>query len=390
MDNGISRHSMPSIPTVNMGSFQAAEAQQGDYKTFDSHSHINSGLSVYHRTVSLPMTPPELDESENHGQVMTSPPGQIAFNKMESSFTAEDITIKDPEFSRLPFKKSKLALAIKLFCISFKDMIRINNPETDRSSVVESIRSKVLTVTSSVTLALFSILSCATSTAIGVGITIGILTLCTTPGDAAIGFIFAIFASISIAIGLFLLGLALASLVDRLITATVAASADTCEKLTELTASPEEKFLKKYQRMEDTLRESRIKLYAAESKMINDMTKLYEKYGETEKLKLVNERCAKLDAYKVEAGIPDLDNDKWFDNYQRRCLRDSYEGDIKELREAIRKTKDWLNRAAKQKELLTCQYSELQELNGKVATKQSIATVNEAKYEAASAGWLPV
>ena len=135
-------------------------------------------------------------------------------------------------------------------------------------------------------------------------------------------------------------------------TAAVSASVDTCEQLTEMTACPRQvRFLQKYQRMEASLLALRTKRYAAELARID---------GNPHSCPQLKAKLrASLEPDRVKAGIANPDNDKWYVAYQRKCLRNRYWGDIKFLDDAISKTEDWLNRAAKQKHLLLKAQQEL-------------------------------
>ncbi|WP_257296936.1 hypothetical protein [Endozoicomonas sp. YOMI1] len=321
-------------------------------------------------------------EASETSRLTTSSPEQTALDKMESPFKADDITIDDPEFKRPPGKIKKLALAIKIFSKSFKTIYQVNNPETDRSSLVETIRSKAYTLSSIVLNTLNIVLASSVTPALFVGA----LILCASVPEAGIALVLAVPVGIFIAIGVFAIGYMLSNKISNFITSAVSASVDTREKLTEITdlTLPKERFLKKYQRMEESLFALRTKLYAAELARINDYIKLYEKDGRTEKLKLEIEKREKLNTARVEAGIPDPVEAKWHESLQRSFLREEYGCDIVKLKDAIRKTEDWLNRAAKQKELLTDEHRELEELYDE--DTQSIT----GRLEVAQENWVRV
>ncbi|MBO9494220.1 hypothetical protein J7438_08980 [Thalassotalea sp. G20_0] len=330
-------------------------AQQGDNKTIEPTSHTSQGQSVHHRTVSIAAKPAKLEESESLRLSMEPSPG-LAFNKIESPFKADDITIDDPEFKCPPVKFNKLALAIKIFCKSFMTISHFNNPETDRSARVQTTRNRVFTVTS----ILSNIL---TGTIILVGLK-HLLEILETPAGQtaeafAVGLTVVIIAGLSF--GVFGIGWLLSQGISRLVTATVTASVDTREKMTDMTTftSPQERFLKKYQRMEKSLTTLRTKLIDA--KLVKKLD-LYK----TEESRLKAKEQA-----RQEAAILNPDHkEKWHDSLQRYCLREWYEwyvDDSKKLEDAIRKTEDWLDRAATQKALLTNEQRELEELYDEVA-----------------------
>lgn len=261
----------------------------------------------------------------------------------QSPSKSNDISIHDPEFNP-PFKMNKLVLAIKIFCKSFKQMSQVNNPETDRSARVESIRSKTLTAIFSVLHPLSYLISVPTGTALGSGLILGILFLGTLNGAAIMLMFPGFMAAVALMVGVIYAGCRLASAAEGFLTSVVSASADTREKLSEMTGptSPKEKFLNKYQRMEESLHALQIKRYAAQSAEIEDMP---DSKMKTEIREMLEDRAR-------EENLPSLDNEKWYDTYQRYCLRDGYEGNIDDLNDAIKETKDWLRRASRQKILL--------------------------------------
>lgn len=298
-------HVKPSsgTPMVQPGSDSAIE-QEG------------SGQSVYQRNVSV---------------------------NAQSPSESKEVTINDAEFNP-PVKMNKLALAVKIFCKSFKKMSQVNNPETDRSARVESVRSKTFTAIFSVLQPLSYLISIPTGLTLGSGLLLGIMFLSTLDPAAIILMFPGFMVSLALVMGVFYVGCKLALAAESFFTSVVSASADTSEKLAEITAdtSPEQKFLNKYQRMEDSLRALQIKRYAAQSAMIDDMSDSPRK----------TDYRKKLESRALEENLPSLDNEKWYDTYQRYCLRDGYEGDINDLNNAIRETKDWLSRASRQKILL--------------------------------------
>ena len=310
--------------------FGTMVVRRGDSSAIDPE---NPGQSVYKRKVSIDRQPP----------------------------CCEEITINDPEFNP-PVKLNKLALAIKIFCKSFKEIRQFNNPETDRSAKAESIRSGFFTVASTVFKALFCAVGLPKFFTLGSVILTGLASL--NPLVAAILVIPAIVAIIVLGAVIFAVGCRLATVVASFITSVVSASVDTREKLAEMTAStsPKEKFLNKFQRMKESLDSLRIKLAAAEIAkfdMINeDGPTEYEFYTYTD--------FRKAEFYRIKKLRRSLENDAWYNVYQRYCLRD-YEGGICDLKDAISKIEDWLVRASKQKALLG---KEQQELNVEATSRK--------------------
>lgn len=260
----------------------------------------------------------------------------------QSPSKSNDISIHDPEFNP-PFKKNKLVLAIKIFCKSFKGMSQANNPETDRSARVESIRSKTLTAIYSVLHPLSWLISIPTGTALGSGIMLGILFLGTLNGAAIMLMFPGFLAAVALMVGVFYAGCRIASAAEGFLTSVVSASADTREKLSEMTgpATSKEKFLNKYRRMEESLHALKIKQYAAQFAQMEEMPDS----------KMKTEIRVMLENQARKENLPSLDDAKWYDTYQRYCLRDGYEGH-EDLNNAIKETKDWLSRASRQKILL--------------------------------------
>ncbi|MBO9494224.1 hypothetical protein J7438_09000 [Thalassotalea sp. G20_0] len=341
-----------------------ATEQQGDDKAVGPKSQTSSDLPLSHRAVSITEKSTELKSSEKLKLMTTSSPKKTAIDQVHSPFKADDITVDDPEFKRPPGKIKKLALAIKIFSKSFKTIYQVNNPETDRSSLVEAIRSKAYTVSS----VLLHTLNLVLASAVTPALFVGALILCASFPKAVAAVALAVPIGLLITVGVFAIGYMLTHSISNFITSAVSASVDTREKLAEITAftSPEERFLSKYQRMEESLRELRTQLYAAESAKINDYIKFYKENGETENLRLKNEELARLEKARDAAGIPAPDKEDLYDSVQRYCLED-YGCDIERLKDAIHKTEDWLNRAAKQKALLTKEQQELEELYDDVA-----------------------
>ncbi|WP_257266620.1 hypothetical protein [Endozoicomonas sp. ONNA2] len=293
----------------------------------------------------------------------TSSQKQTALDNMESPFKADDITISDPEFNQPPGKIKKLALAIKIFSKSFKTIYQVNHPETDRSSLVERIRSKVYTVTS----VLLNILNFLQFNAVGAGLCVGGLFLLSTvsmgAASAALCIPAIVFASLIIGVGAFYLGNFLVVKASDFITSTASAMVDTREKLTEATTLtlPKDRFLNKYQRMEESLITLRTKFYAAEYAKVNHNIKLFKAFDKTEELKIAEQKHEDLEEARKNDNIPYPDP-KWFDSLQYFFLREEYGCNLEKLKEAIDKTQDWLDRAAKQKELLTQERQKQEEL----------------------------
>ncbi|MGI2027854.1 hypothetical protein [Endozoicomonas acroporae] len=317
-------------------------------------SSENPGQPIHHRAIS-PINHPEPREPENLRLLMEPLPGQTtAFHQMQPH-KADEITIDNPEFKRPPGKIKKLTLAIKIFSKSFKTMSCFNNPETDRSARVETIRNRVFTGTAAV-------LDILTGAIILKGF-IRLMGACRNSGesDTILLDIFVAAIAITVMFGAFGIGWLLSQGISRLVTSTVAASVDTREKLAEMTAftSPKERFLKKYQRTEESLTVLKTKLIDAELSSTL-------RHSETSEEEREAREQAKLDTKALNPGTAE---DKWYDSLQRYYLREWYEFyqySSEELKDEIGKTEDWLNRAAKQKERL-CNEQELQKLNTVVA-----------------------
>ena len=139
-------------------------------------------------------------------------------------------------------------------------MSDFNTPETDRSARVETIRNRVFTGTATV-------LDILTGAIILKGF-IDLMGACRNSGKSDTVLLdFLVWAiAITVIFGAFGISSLLSQGISRLVTATVAASVDTREKLAELTAftSPKERFLKKYQRTEESLTVLKTKLIDAE------------------------------------------------------------------------------------------------------------------------------
>lgn len=311
------------------------------------------------------------DETTSPQLSMKPSPGQTVPVDAQSPLEKRSITIADEEFDDPPAKMKKLALAIKIFCKSFKEMKLVNNPETDRSARVESIRSKVFAVVSTVTRILSPILPWVLYFGALLGISVVFALLAEICLYSLILLPVYVFSSCLVAIPIFEMCSKLLTGIEHVITAAVAAAVDTREKLTEMTACPRQvRFLQKYQRMEESLLALQTKRYAAElAKIDGDPHSCPE---------LKAKLRASLEPDRVKAGIANLDNDKWYVAYQRKCLRNRYRGDIKHLDEAISKTEDWLNRAANQKHLLL---QAQQELNNQYATKKTVDRPMDEKLE---------
>ena len=311
------------------------------------------------------------DETKNLQPPMNPPPEQTIPVDAKSPLERRNITIADEEFDDPPAKMKKLALAIKIFCKSFKEMTVVNNPETDRSARVETIRSKVFAVVSTVTRILEKVLPVALYIGAICGIAVAFFFLI----QFSLYFVFTApvitIASMLVAVPIFDLCNMLIPRIERFIPAAVAAAEDTRDKLTEMTTCPRQvRFLNKYQRMEESHLALQTKRYAAKLDEINDNPHSCPEL----KAKL----RASLESEMAEAGIANPGNDKWHVAYQRRCLRNRYRGDIKHLDEAISKTKDWLDRAAEQKNLLI---KAQQELNDQYAPEKSVDRKMDEKLE---------
>lgn len=382
MDNGI-----PSLSTVTQSELFTKEvpAQHEGNKTIEAKSPTCTGHPIHHRAASIskesisketvPRECPRLEEPGNLKLLMEPLPGQkTAFHQMQSPFKAGDITVNDPAFQR-PSKVNKFLLAFALFFTSHTTLSEIslfNIPESDRSARVETIRGRVFTVTATLLFILTGtiILEGLKHLVRNARVHIDKLDMDSVPG-------FAVLLVTAMTLGVFGFGWLVSVGFSHMVASTVSACVDTYEKFTEVTnfTSPEASFLKKYQRMEESLGALRAKLYDAE--LVRALRSCETKESRLE----AKERI------RLEAGTlnPDPDKEKWYDAFQRYCLREWYEWyddelfGYGELKEAIRRTEDWLNRAAKQKELLT--YLELKELNNKPASENAIATAIATKVE---------
>ena len=320
---------------------------------------------IVQRTVSHPEKTSALEATVTP-KPTTSSQEQTALDNMESPFKTDDITIKDPEFNQPPGKIKKLALAIKIFSKSFKTIYQVNHPETDRSQLVERIRSKVYTVTS----VLLNVLNFLQFNAVGAGLCVGGLFLLSTvsmgAASAALCIPAIVFGSLFIGVAAACLGNFLVVKASDFITSAVSAMVDTRQKLTEATTLtlPKDRFLNKYQRMEESLFTLRTKFYAAKYAKINDDIKFFKAFDETEKLKIAEQKHKDLEEARKNDNIPYPDP-KWFDSLQYFFLREGYGCNLEKLKEAIDKTEDWLDRAAKQKELLTQERQKQEELYDK-------------------------
>ena len=322
----------PLIPAVTQGS------TLGDAPS--EYVKRSSGTTLVQRGNTTAVEPKSSEQSVYHRKVSVN---------TQSPSGSEYITIYDPEFNP-PGKIKKLALAIKIFCKSFKEMSQINNPETDRSTRVESIRKKTFTVSRTIFKGLVCVVTAVVGIAIKLGILGGILFLCTLDPTAVILIPLALPVVACMVIGMMIYGCKLATATASFITSAVSALVDTREKLAEMTPSntPEAKFLNKYQRMEESLRALQIRRHAAKTAEIDKMADS----------PLKNARRAELESQRAKLKISNLNNEKWKDAYQRSCLRD-YEGNIENLDDAISKTEDWLKRAEKQKNQLDKAQQEL-------------------------------
>ncbi|WP_257266845.1 hypothetical protein [Endozoicomonas sp. ONNA2] len=317
---------------------------------------------ISHRAVSHPEETSGLAASDTF-KPTTSSQESTALDNMESPCGADEITINDPEFNQPPGKIKKLALAIKIFSKSFKTIYQVNHPETDRSQMVERIRSKVYTVAC----LLSNPLNYLQASALSAAVCIGGFILLSTVSEGALAVVLAapVITIIGFAIGLgaYFLGSFLFHKASDFITSAVSAIVDTREKSTETTTLtlPKDRFLNKYQRMEESLLSLRTKLFAAECADINYRIRFFKKYGSKDKLEAETQKLVDLDEARRKAGIPDPCT-KLLESLQYLCLRDEYGCNTEKLKEAIHKTEDWLNRAAKQKELLTEERRKLEEL----------------------------
>ena len=174
-----------------------------------------------------------------------------AFNVMSPVLGRHDITVNDPEFKTPDSKRGLLATIIKTYCKSFRQMFSINTPEIDRSDWVEKVRHR-----------LFGVSQIVLASAVVTGLIVagaklilfmwhafsGLNSQDFWTGMIAETFLITVcVALLSFSLGFLTIGLTFP------ITAAVAAGIDTYEKLSQSDESPEEKFLNKYQRMEEQL-----------------------------------------------------------------------------------------------------------------------------------------
>ena len=340
--------------------------EQQDCNITEGHNNFSKKF-IYKKV----FVSPGPDETKGLQPPMNPPPGQTATIDDKSPLEKRSITIADEEFDDPPAKMKKMALAIKTFFKSFKEMIVVNNPETDRSARVETIRSKVFAVVSTVTRILEKVLPVVLYIGALCGIGVAFFFLI----EFSLYFVFTApvitIVSMLVAVPIFDLCNMFIPRIERFIPAAVAAAEDTRDKLTEMTACPRQvRFLKKYRRMEECHLALQIKRYAVKLDEINGNPHSCPEL----KAKL----RASLESEMAEAGIANPGNDKWYVAYQRRCLRNRYRGDIKHLDEAISKTKDWLDRAAEQKNLLI---KAQQELNDQYAPEKPVDWKMDEKLE---------
>lgn len=340
--------------------------EQQDCNITESHNNFTKKF-IYKKVFVSPRS----DETKSLQPPMNPPPGQTAHIDDKPPLEKRRITIADEEFDDPPAKMKKLVLAIKIFCKSFKGMTVVNNPETDRSARVETIRSKVFAVVSTVARILEKVLPVVLYIGAIIGLSITFYLLI----ELSLLWLFSVpvytILYMLVAVPIFDLCNMLIPRVERSITAAVAAAEDTREKLTEMTACPRQvRFLKKYRRMEESHLALQTKRYAAKLDEINGNPHSCPEL----KAKL----RASLESEMAKAGITNPGNDKWYVAYQRRCLRNRYKGDVEHLDDAISKTKDWLDRAARQKDLLI---DAQQELNDQCAPGKAVDKQMDEKLE---------
>ena len=220
------------LDTVPDGA-QARPVQQRPLSGVD-----DAGYMPFFRTSQLESVPAPLLEAP-------------AFNAMSPVFGRHDITVNDPEFKTPDSKPRLLATIIKTYCKSFRQMFSINTPEIDRSDWVEKVRHR-----------LFGVSQIVLASAVVTGLIVagaklilfmwhafsGLNSQDFWTGMIAETFLITVcVALLSFSLGFLTIGLTFP------ITAAVAAGIDTYEKLSQSDESPEEKFLNKYQRMEEQL-----------------------------------------------------------------------------------------------------------------------------------------
>ena len=220
------------LDTVPDGA-QARPVQQRPLSGVD-----DAGYMPFFRTSQLESVPAPLLEAP-------------AFNVMSPVLGQHDITVNDPEFKTPDSKPGLLGTIIKTYCKSFRQMFSINTPEIDRSDWVEKVRHRLFgvlqivlasamvtgTIVAGVKLILFMWQSFSKLPNDQFWMAMSHQTLIITVGVCLMSFVF----------GFLAVGLSFP------ITAAVAAGIDTYEKLSQSDETPEEKFLNKYQRMEEQL-----------------------------------------------------------------------------------------------------------------------------------------
>ena len=281
----------------------------------------NSGYMPFFR-VSEPQTIP--------APLLEAP----TFTAMSPVFDRHDITINDPEFRTPEVKPKTLATIIKTYCKSFRSMASLNTPLIDRSDRVEKLRHRFFGV-------LQLVLASAVATALLVaGFKVSVFFFCLlstqpTVFQDPLGWL--LYALIEGLVAFFVgcliaLGNALTVFVTYPITAAVAAGLDTYEKLSQGNETPEEKFMNKYQRMEKQL---------AYLKEICHHV-------------LPEESCRAAPCWSSDNPIEKALKraDIWCEKTMLRFLYDKQER-RQELDEAILKIEYWLEKAKKQKDLIS-------------------------------------
>ena len=254
------------------------------------------------------------------------------FAPMSPDFDRHDITINDPEFRTPEVKPKTLTTILKTYRKSYRSMASLNTPLLDRSDRVEKLRHRLFGV-------LQLVLESAVATALlvaGFKVSVLIFSILSTPmlkeplgwlAYALLEGLIAFFVGFLIA-----MGNALTFFVTYPITAAVTAGLDTYEKLSQGNETSEEKFMNKYQRMEKQL------------------AYLKEVYHHV----LPEESCHPAPCRSSDSPLEKALRraDIWCEKTMLRFLYNKQER-RQELDEAIIKIEYWLEKAKKQKDLIS-------------------------------------
>ena len=253
----------------------------------------------------------------------SSTTGTAQFNKtleaekIDPVFSKNNITVKSSAFNP-PLISSKglnpLARAIKIFFKSFTGMFKVNNPETDRSELVDKIQQR--------SFAGLWLVSMVVSTLALLAADAFFILLMTNISAGHLGLILLTvqFVIMTNCVLLFIINVAFVTPITQILSSFVAAIVDTHEKLAAEKMTDTERFIKKYRRME----------------------KLFE-------LRLEQERNFKgcgghLNFIKNELKF-------WADLHKVRIANEPDHSE-KQIRESTNEIFDWLQKAEKQMKTL--------------------------------------